>query len=311
MKPFINALAIIWSILFPSAAPVLAQVNVVASFSILADMTREIGGDRVSVTSLVGPNSDAHAFQPTPDDARRIAHANLVVVNGLGFEGWLNRLVRASGTRASVITASTGIEVLLMEEEEEHKAAERMRRKVIKPAKVDDPHAWQSLANGRVYATNIAKALIELDPPNATHYRQRLDAYLSELTALDEWVRRELSRIPAEHRKVITSHDAFRYFGRTYGIAFLAPQGVSTDSEPSSGDIANLIQQIRRNDIKAIFIENISDRRIIDQLTRETGTTVGGTLYSDALSAANGPAATYIAMFRHNVALIVSAIRKN
>ena len=293
--------------------PVEAEaIRVVASFSILGDMTRRVAGDLAEVRTLVGPDGDAHVYQPTPADARAVAEARLVIVNGLGFEGWIDRLVRSSGYRGEIVIASAGVAPLTLEEGHDHDggAAPRLRG-VLKPIATDDPHAWQNLEWGQLYVRNIVAGLSQADPANASTYRSRADAYLRELAELDEWVRRRLAETAKERRRVITSHDAFQYFGRAYDVEFLAPQGVSTESEPSAADVARLVRQIRALGIKALFVENMADSRLVEQIARETGATVGGALYADALSAPSGPAPSYVAMFRHNVSLLAAAMAKN
>jgi zinc/manganese transport system substrate-binding protein len=303
----------VWSLavamLLAFAGGAAAQIKVVASFSILGDIAAEIGGERAKVVTLVGPNSDAHVYQPKPSDAREVAEAKLVVVNGLGFEGWLDRLARAAGYGGPVVTASQGIAPLTLEaaHEHDHGAARTGRR----TARLADPHAWQDLSNGQVYARNIAAGLAKADPANAAYYGDRAEAYVRQLVELDRFVRGELEAIAPAKRKVITSHDAFQYFGRAYGVGFLAPLGVSTESEPSAGDVAKLIRQIRSEGVKALFIENMTDKRLVDQIAREAGGALGGTLYSDALSDRAGPAGSYVRMFRHNVATLKAAMARN
>jgi zinc/manganese transport system substrate-binding protein len=266
-----------------------AKLDVVASFSILGDFVRNVGGDRVDVTTLVGPNGDAHVYTPTPADAKKIADAKLVVVNGLGFEGWLPRLVKSSGGKATVIVATAGI-------------AER------KLDSREDPHAWQSVANARIYVGNIRDALVAADPAGAESYKTNAETYLAKLTALDGEVRAAVATIPDQHRRVISTHDAFGYFAAAYGIAFIAPQGVSTDSEPSAKDIAVIITQLKLSKIPAVFLENVADPRLMRRIAAETGAKIGGTLYSDSLTAENGDAPTYIDMVRHNIKALKSAL---
>ena len=300
------------AMLLAFAGSAAAQIKVVTSFSILGDIAAEIGGERAKVVTLVGPNSDSHVYQPKPSDAREVAEAKLVVVNGLGFEGWLDRLVRAAGYGGPVVTASQGIAPLALEAGHDHDhGAGRTGRRTVKPAKLADPHAWQDLKNGEIYARNIAAGLAKADPANAAYYGDRAEAYARQLAELDRFVRGELEAIAPAKRKVITSHDAFQYFGRAYGIGFLAPIGVSTESEPSAGDVAKLIRQIKSTGIKALFIENMTDKRLVDQIAREAGGRLGGTLYSDALSDASGPAGSYINMFRHNVATLKAGMSQN
>lgn len=265
------------------------RLNVVASFSILGDFVRTIGGDRVNVTTLVGPDSDVHVYTPAPSDAKRVADARLVIVNGLGLEGWLPRLVQSSGSKAQVVTASAGIATL-------------------KLGSAADPHAWQSVPNARVYVTDIANALVAADPDDAEFFRAQAKAYLEKLEALDREVREAVAKIPADRRKVISTHDAFGYFAAEYGIQFVAPLGVSTETEPSARDIAGIIGQIRAQKIPAVFLENISDDRLIRRIAAETGARVGGTLISDGLTGEKGPAPTYIDMVRHNIKALTSAL---
>ena len=266
------------------------RLNVVASFSILGDFTREIGGDRVAVTTLVGANSDVHVYTPAPADAKKIAYAKLVMINGFGLEGWLPRLVQSSGGKASIVTATAGI----------------APRKLGSDA---DPHAWQSVVNAKLYVGNIRDGLSSADPAGAATYGANARAYLAKLDALDHEVRQAVSQIPQARRKVISTHDAFGYFAAAYGIAFIAPQGVSTESEASARDLAAIITQIRTGKIPAVFLENISDPRLMRRIAAETGARVGGTLYSDSLTEENGDAPTYIDMVRHNIKALTSALK--
>ena len=266
------------------------KLKVVTTFTILGDMVRNVGRENVALTTLVGPDADAHVYEPTPADARRLAEADLVIVNGLGFEGWIDRLITVSGYKGPVVVASEGIAALTGAESQ------------------PDPHAWQDLANGRLKVANIARALAAADPARADGYRRRAEAYDRELAALDRDIRGRLDAFPADRRKVITSHDAFQYFGRAYGIDFLAPVGLSTESEPSAGEVAALVRQMQDEGIHALFVENITDPRLVEQLARETGAVIGGRLYSDSLSGPTGPAPTYLDMFRHNAGEIARAV---
>jgi zinc/manganese transport system substrate-binding protein len=265
------------------------KINVVASFSILGDFAKNVGGDRVNVTTLVGPNSDVHVYTPAPADAKKIADAKLVIINGLGLEGWLPRLVQSSGSKAAIVTATSGI----------------APRKLGSDA---DPHAWQSVGNAKIYVANIRDALITADQASAPAYRANADAYLAKLDALDREVRDAVAQIAEARRKVISTHDAFGYFAAAYGVAFIAPQGVSTESEPSARDIAAIITQIRASKIPAVFLENISDPRLMRRISAETGARIGGTLVSDSLTDENGDAPTYIDMVRHNIKALTSAL---
>jgi zinc/manganese transport system substrate-binding protein len=274
-----------------SALPAQAEerLNVVASFSILGDLAKNVGGERVSVTTLVGPNGDVHVYTPAPADAKKIADAKLVIVNGLGLEGWLPRLVQSSGSKARIVAATEGIAPL-------------------KVGSSADPHAWQSVANAKLYVANIRDALAAADPAGAGAYRGNAESYLAKLDALDREVRAGVVQIPQSRRKVISTHDAFGYFAAAYGIEFVAPLGVSTESEPSARDIASIISQIRTSKIPAVFLENISDVRLIRRIAAETGARVGGTLYSDSLTDEKGDAPTYIELVRHNIKALTSAL---
>jgi zinc/manganese transport system substrate-binding protein len=285
-------LALLLALVAPPAWGEERPIPVVASISILADMVAELGGERVAVVTLVGPGGDAHDYEPSPADAGKLVGARLVVMNGLGLEAWLPRLFAASRSAATLVTATAG----------------------IAPAVRDgapDPHAWQDLSLGMVYVRNIEAALEAADPAHAEAYERRAAAYTAELATLDAWVRARIAAVPAAKRKIITTHDAFGYFGRAYGIEFRAPVGMSEEAEPSAADLARLIRQIRREGVKALFIENMTDPRLIERLARETGTTLGGTLYADALSPPGEGAETYVAMFRSNVPRMVEAMGRN
>ncbi len=358
------------------AAPAFAQSNepvpVIATFSILGDMVERIGGEHVRVTTLVGPDGDAHVYQPTPADARAVSEADLLFVNGLDFEGWIDRLVDASGFDGTHVVATGGIEPIAFEDDhdehgddhgdehaedehhddhgdenaedehhdehgDEHAGDEHHDDHGDEHAEDEhhddhgdehaegehhdehgdehahhhgafDPHAWQSLANGEIYARNIAEALAAADPDNAESYRTNAGAYLAEMRALDAEIFALVEALPSGARTVVTSHDAFGYFAARYGLTFEAPQGLSTESEPSAADVAELIEQIREEGITAVFVETITDNRLLEQIARETGATIGGTLYSDALSGPDGPASTYLDMMRHNATTLSQAL---
>jgi zinc/manganese transport system substrate-binding protein len=276
--------------------PTLAQeggkLKVLATFSILGDFAKNVGGDRVEVTILVGPDSDAHVYAPAPADARKVADAKVVVTNGLGFEGWMSRLVRASGSKALAVVASNGITV----------------RKAADAHGDADPHAWQSVVNAKTYVANIRDALVAADPAGKSTYEANAAAYLAKLDALDAEVKQAVATIPADRRRVISIHDAFGYFQQAYGIEFIAPQGVSTEAEPSARDVARIITQVRQKKVRAVFIENISDPRLMRQIAQETGARMGGKLYSDALTAPGGEAPSYIDLMRHNIRKIAAAL---
>ena len=294
-------LAIAAALALPALAPAHAAdpMPVTASFSILADLARQVGGDRVAVTTLVGPGGDAHVYQPTPADAKALAASKVLVVNGLGFEGWMTRLQKSSGFKGLVVTASAGIKAQQMDEEEHGHGHGK---------KVNDPHAWQSLANGRIYVANIRDGLVKADPEGKAAYEANAGRLLAQIDALEPEVRAAIQKIPAARRKLVTSHDAFGYFATAYGLDFLAPAGVSTESEASAADVAKIIRQVKADRIPAVFVETITDKRLLEQVARESGARIGGALYSDSLSAPGGPAATYLDMFRHNVRTLAEAL---
>lgn len=281
-------------LLLPAAAdeslPADASLPVVATFSILGDLTEALGGARVTVRTLVGPGGDAHVYTPTPADARQLGEAQLLIVNGLGFEGWMDRLVDAAGYGGPIVVATDG----------------------VAPRRTEDggtdPHAWQDPANGRRYIENIRDGLLAVDPDGAAGYRERAAQVLADLDGVAARMSESLAAIPLERRRVVTSHDAFGYFGDAFDIDFIAPVGTSTESEASAADVAALVRQIRSERIPAVFVENISDPRLLEQIRRETGARLGGTLYSDALSPSDGPAATYLDMLTYNTTTLAAAL---
>jgi zinc/manganese transport system substrate-binding protein len=345
-----------------SLATAAEPLQVIATFSILGDMVARVGGEHVEVTTLVGPNGDGHVYAPTPADARKTAAADLVVANGLGFEGWIDRLVEASGYAGPIATVSAGAATISVGEtqtaehsgadhhseaegahdhavadqagaaaghggddhaghapgekasehrdEAGHHHAEGEKEAGHHHAEGDiDPHAWQALDNAVVYVNNIAEALCGIDTTRCDTFRANAATYATELTGLDAKIKAQFAAIPEERRKVITSHDAFGYFGKAYGIQFLSPQGVSTESEASAADVASLIDQIREENVTALFVENVSDPRLIEQIGRETGVHPGGSLFSDALSELGGPAPTYLQMMEHNASVLAAAMQ--
>jgi zinc/manganese transport system substrate-binding protein len=275
-------------------APAQDRLKAVATFSILADFVKQVGGERVDVRALVGPNSDAHVYQPTPADAKTLADAAVVFTNGLGFEGWIARLIKASGTKAAIVVATTGVKSRKADDDHGHGDA--------------DPHAWQSVPNAKIYLANIRDGLIAADPAGKTTYEGNATAYLARLDALDAEVKAAIEKIPADRRRIITTHDAFGYFAAAYGVTFIAPQSVSTESEVSARDVAKIITQIRKQKIPAVFLENVTDDRLLKRIGAESGARIGGTLYSDALTDEKGAAPTYIDMMRHNVKQLADAL---
>jgi zinc/manganese transport system substrate-binding protein len=282
---FLVLLAAVIAFACPAAAQ--EKPKVVATFSILGDLVQQVGGDRIALTTLVGPDTDAHTYQPRPTDLRVLAGAQVLVSNGLGFEGWIDRLADAASFKGTRIVASKDA------------------------AAGPDPHCWQDVACARRYVANIAAGLAAADPANAAFYRERATAYDARLAALEAWVRGEIATVAEDRRRAITGHNSFHYFARAYGVRFEAPRGYSTDSEPSARDMALLIRQVREQKIKALFIENMTNPVLIDEIARDAGASVGPRLYSDALSKPGGPAPTYEAMMRYNVAALVAGMSKN
>jgi zinc/manganese transport system substrate-binding protein len=288
---------ILVSFAMTGAVPVRAQTSaklpVVATFSILADFARNVGGERIDAVALVGPDGDTHVYQPKPADAEKLGAARLILVNGLGLEGWIDRLIKASGAKAPVVVATKGIKPQQMREE----------------GRVElDPHAWQSIADAKIYVANIRDGLIAADPAGEAAYRANAEKYFGKLDTLEAEVKREIAKIPPRRRQIITTHDAFGYFGTAYGFRFIAPEGVSTETEASARDVAKIIRQIKSQKIPAVFLENVTDPRLARSIAAESGATVGGTLYSDALSPPDGPASTYIDMMRNNVRELAAAL---
>lgn len=276
-----------------TAAP--QPLRVVTSFSILANMVTVIGEDAVTVTSLVGPDGDTHSYQPTPEDAKTLAGADLIFINGLGFEGWMPRLIAASGTKARVVTVT-----------------DNLKTRIIYSLKgVPDPHAWQNLDNGRLYARAIAEALEQARPGQAQAIYQRELTYETAITQMDRYVRAQLATIPTAKRKVIINHDAFAYFGAAYGVPFVAPTSLANEAEPSAADVAGLVGQIKSEKIKVVFAENMSNTALLRQIAKDSGAAIGGILYADALSANNSEASTYLGLFRKNVNTLKDGLLRN
>ena len=271
-------------------------IEAVASFTVIADMVQNVGGDHVHVTSLIGPNGDPHAYEPTPNDAQALKRADLVFVSGLHLEGWLDRLIKASGYQGQPVVLSNGIKTRSMEEDGK---------------RITDPHAWNSAANGVVYVRNIISALQKADPANASDYQAKGEQYIQQLEQLDAYARAQVQAIPSDKRKVLTSHDAFGYFGDAYGVTFLSPLGFSTETEASASDVAKLITQIKHEHVSTYFFENSSDPRLVKQIADASGAQPGGELYVESLSPADGPAPTYAQMFRYNVDKLTAAMKGN
>ncbi|MCF4995291.1 metal ABC transporter substrate-binding protein [Pseudomonas syringae] len=287
-----RALLVLFSLVLSMSVSAAQKLPVVTSFSILGDMVQQVGGEHIQITNMVGPDADAHTYEPTPDDAKALLNAKLIFKNGLGFEPWLDRLVTSTESTATVVTASRGVIPRSLDEDGET---------------VPDPHAWHNLANAELYVANITKALVAADPANKDDYLRNSQAYLKQIYVLLAEAKTRFSALPPGNRKIVTSHDAFGYLGQAYGIDFLAPQGLSTEREPSAAEVAALITQIRQAKVKAVFMENIKDARLLKQIADESGAHIGGTLYSDAL-AASGPASTFIGLFSYNLKTLCDAL---
>ncbi len=299
-----------------------APIPVVATFSVLGDMVKRIGGDRVAVTTLVGPDGDAHVYQPGPADAQAVSQAEILVFNGLEFEGWLDRLVEASDFGGLRVVATDGIQPIRLEDDDHHDDDHAEEDDHAAKDEHDDehedehghhhgafdPHAWHSLANAVIYVDNITAALARTDPAGASAYYGNRATYVAEIQALDADIRKTVARLAEDRRTIVTAHDAFGYFAEAYGLRFVAPLGIGTESDASAGDVAALIRQIREEEITAVFVESFTDQRLLERIADETGASIGGTLYSDALSGPNGPASTYLDMLRHNAETLAEAL---
>ena len=284
------------------------KLAVTTSFSILGDLVRVVGGERVNVTHLVGPNEDAHVFEAKPSDAKALLQSRLLGSNGLGFDPWAQNLAKSVGYQGLAVVASKGLKPRTEMAKPTAKGRDHGHGHAHGEA---DPHAWQNPNHVVLYVRNIAAALSQLDPASASTYQANAAAYVKELQALDVWAKAQFSVIPAAQRKVITSHDAFGYLAAHYQITFLSPQGISTDAQPSAKDVARLITQIQREKIRAVFLENMSNQRLLAQLSQDAGTTVGAKLYADALSGPDQPGATYLLMMRHNVSQLAAGMLLN
>lgn len=291
-----------------AAKPLLVQdkpLPVVATFSILGDMTRQIGGEHIALTTIVGPDADSHSFEPSPDDVKALARAKVLVLNGVGFEGWLPRMIRASGFDGMQVLASRKATLRRLDDaapkhgdhDHQHGGAEV------------DPHAWQDLSNGMVYAQNIADGLSQADPAHRAYYQNRVKAYIAQMKKLDAEIKLAFAEIPASQRKVISSHDAFGYFADAYGIQFIPVVGLSNEAEPSARDVAAIIDRAKKEGVSGVFVERTASPRLIHLIARETGAKIGGTLYSDALAKPDQPASTYLGMFSWNAGRLIYVLK--
>lgn len=288
------AIAIIFAFILsiPLSASAEDKLKVVASFSIIGDLVSEVAGDNINLQVLVGSDGDVHKYEPTPADAKTIANADIIFINGFGLEGWIERLIKSSGYKGQVVVLSEGITPLILNGH-------------------DDPHAWQDPQNAKIYITHIRDSLMKADKLHAKKYQEKAVGYAKKLDALDKWIKQKVSEVSVTKRKVVSVHDAFQYFGARYGIQFIPLLGITTESDASAADLAHIVDQIRKNNITAVFLENMTDSRLIEQLESDAGAHVGGTLYSDALSLPEGPAPDYAAMLHHNVNELVVAMQKN
>lgn len=300
MKHFFSRLSLFLASIFFTvcvmAETVSAKPKLVATFSVIGDLVQVIAGDKVELRVLVGPNSDGHVYQPTAADARAVAQADLLIANGLGFEVWLNALTKAAQFKGKQLILGADVVPLMVADP--HGAVE-----------IPDPHAWQDIQNVLRYVAAITAELIALDPAHRQFYTENSEKYTEQLRALDKKIKQFTASLPAQKRKLVTSHDAFGYFGKAYGLAFIAPQGMSTDSEAKTQDVARLIQQIRADKIPALFMENMLDARLLTQISRETGAVIGGTLFSDALSEKHQAAPDYLSMMEHNLSVLQRSLQ--
>ena len=287
-------------------------IPVVATFSVLGDMVKRIGGEHISLTTLVGADGDTHVYQPTPQAARVVAEADVLFINGLGFEGWLERLVEAAPFAGSLVVATTGIQPIAFGDHDDHEEGHEEGHEEATDHHGEhgafDPHAWHSFTNAIIYANNIAAGLAQVDPTNAGFYYQNHQIFVNEIRALKAEADVIMAALPIDKRTVVTPHDGFGYFADLYNLRFEAPQGLSTESEASAADVAKLILLIRKQEISAVFIESITDNRLMEQIANETGAVIGGKLYSDALSSEDQPASTYLDMMRHNTKTLSQAL---
>jgi len=302
--PCLFALFLAPSVALAEAKP----LNVVATFSILGDLVQEIGGERITVRTLIGPNADAHTYSPTPEASKALANADLVIENGIGFEGWMDRLVKASGYKGPIVVASHDVLTHTVGPEE---GLESHHHHHDENSRMTDPHAWQDVSNVRLYVKTIAKALMQARPNDAPFFDAKAKAYDVELEKLDTWIKTELEGIPTAQRKIITSHDAFGYFASAYDVTFLSPQGVNTEIEPTATDVANLVNQMKAEKVRRVFFEALASPKLIASLAKDANAEVGKPVYSDALSKADGPATTYVSLMRYNVAQFKGAMALN
>jgi zinc/manganese transport system substrate-binding protein len=270
---------------------------VVTGSSVVNDLTRRIGGDRFLVTCLVPAGIDPHHYQPVPDDVQRLATASLVVINGLGFEGWFDRLAKEASFNGTLVIASTGIVPLTMHEMHD-----------LGDHQVSDPHAFHSLVLGVRYAETIRDALCVADPEGAPEIRKRAADLIASLRQCDGWARKEISRIPVTQRVIVTNHDALGYFARDYGFQIRAPNTALEDSEPSAKHLAELIDFVKTQGVKGVFLEAGKQAKVVEQIAHEAGVRLGGELYLDGLGPAGSPVDSYESMWKANITAIIRGL---
>jgi ABC-type Zn uptake system ZnuABC Zn-binding protein ZnuA len=265
---------------------------VLSTASMMNDMAKNIGGDNFSYSTVVPIGSDPHLYEPTPGDARACHGASIILMNGLTFEGWLAKLIENSGTEAQIKTITEGVVAIASEQY----------------TNATDPHAWMSAANGLIYSQNIRDVFIAFIPEKEQEFRSNYTRYKADIEALDQYISRKIASIPEEKRILITSHDAFQYYGRRYHISLEAILGTSTDADVQTSDVQRLNEVIRTTPVPAVFIESTISPRLLGQIAKDNGIVIGGKLYADSLSEEDGPAGTYLKMLRYNTDVIYDGL---
>jgi zinc/manganese transport system substrate-binding protein len=304
-RPFL-VLASVAALLVGAAGTQAAdKPRVVATFSVIGDMVRNVAGDRVELTTIVGPGGDTELYQPTAADAGAVARAQVLFMNGLNdqFEPWLEPLLKKADFKGTKVVVSRGAKILTAEDE--HTSDGREKAAAI------DQHAWLDTRNGTVYVKNIAEALARADAANAASYREAAARYTKEIEAAGEWARAEMKTVPAAKRRVISSHDSLQYLAKEFAITLISIHGWTNDTEPSAAQLAALARQIKQERVRALFLDNMTDPRATERVAQETGVTIAGTIYGDALSKPGGEADSYIKMLRHNIAVLKAGMLKN
>jgi zinc/manganese transport system substrate-binding protein len=287
----------------PAAA--VDRMKVVATFSVIGDMVANIAGDHVDLTTIVGPDGDTEEYEPTAGDVPKMAGARLLFMNGLNddFEPWLDQLSKQAKFAGTKVIVTRGVKALTADDE--HPNGGKPKAVIL------DQHAWMNPRNGLIYVRNITDALVRADPANADDYRTRSAAYTQELRALDGWAHAEMDAVPVAKRRALASHDSLQYFANAFGITMISVNGWTNKSEPSAADLARLTDQIRREHVKALFLDSITDPKAMERISKETGAVIGGTLFGDALSGPDGEAGTYIALIRHDVTTVKAGMLLN